>query len=326
MHPVLTFFLCGSVVAAAGAALARFGDVIADRTGMARAFVGALLVAGATSLPELATDIAAVRRGLPDVGVGDLFGSGMANMLILGLVDLWPGARTLHRVAPGHATLASIAIGLTAAAALFLVVPVRASYLGIGLDVTVVAVAYVTGVWAVRRGASVPEPPVAGVTTAKGPRLAVAALGFGAASLAILAVAPTFARSAGEIADLTGLGTTFVGVIFVGLTTSLPELSSTVWAVRAGSYDLAVGNLFGSNAMNMAFLFALDAADGPGRLLGAVSSAHVAPALVTIVMLSVALAGVVRPRREGSNPLVPAGIALALLYVSGVLLLASALR
>jgi cation:H+ antiporter len=324
VHPVLTFLLCGAVVAAAGSVLARYGDVIADRTGLGKAFVGALLVAGATSLPELATDISATRIGLPDVAVGDLFGSGMANMLILGLADLWPGARTLRRVAVGHATLAAIAIGLTAAAALFVMAPLRLSVLGVGVDVTAVAVAYLLGVWSIRRHGVEMEPAVAGVTPEGGPSLRRAVLGFSGAALAILLAAPAFARSAGKIAELTGLGTTFVGAVLVGFSTSLPELASTIAAVRARSYDLAVGNLFGSNAINMSFLFFADAADGTGPLLVRVSPTHGATALLTVVMMAVGLAGVVSPRREGWNPLVPAGVLLVALYGAGVALLALA--
>lgn len=88
---MLGFVLSAVAVIAAGVVLARAGDVIAARTRLGSVWVGTIFLAGATSLPELATDVAAVRMGAPDLAAGDLFGSTMANMLILGLVSFSPG-------------------------------------------------------------------------------------------------------------------------------------------------------------------------------------------------------------------------------------------
>jgi cation:H+ antiporter len=65
-------------------------------------------------------------------------------------------------------------------------------------------------------------------------------------------------RSSAAIAELTGLGTTFVGTTLVALVTSLPELVATLAAARLGADDMAIGNLFGSNLFNM---FALGLTD-----------------------------------------------------------------
>ena len=61
---------------------------IAESTGLGRIFVGALFNAIAMSLPELGTDVAAAASDAPDLAIGDLFGSSMANMAILAIVDL----------------------------------------------------------------------------------------------------------------------------------------------------------------------------------------------------------------------------------------------
>ncbi len=84
----LQFVLSAAVIVAAGVALTRFGDAIADLTGLGRLIVGSILLAGATSLPELTVDISAVRFGLPDLAVGDLMGSSLFNLLILAVADL----------------------------------------------------------------------------------------------------------------------------------------------------------------------------------------------------------------------------------------------
>src|SRR5688572_411254 len=77
------FLLAALVIAGAGTALARSADRIADRTGYGRLLVGSVLLAVATSLPEMLVDWSAVRLGEVDLAVGDLMGSNLMNLLIL---------------------------------------------------------------------------------------------------------------------------------------------------------------------------------------------------------------------------------------------------
>src|SRR5680860_125057 len=100
---VLVFAAAGCVVAFAGVQLAKAGDAIAEGAGLSRLFVGILLVAGATSLPEIVTDVSASLANAPDLAVGDLFGSSMANMAILAVVDLLHRHRVWPQVEVGHA-------------------------------------------------------------------------------------------------------------------------------------------------------------------------------------------------------------------------------
>ncbi len=102
---ILQFLIAAAIIVAAGTFLSRFADIIAEVTGMGRLLIGSILLAGATSLPELSVDISAVRKGLPNVAVGDLMGSSLMNLLILGIVDLLPGSRgrALSRISSAHA-------------------------------------------------------------------------------------------------------------------------------------------------------------------------------------------------------------------------------
>lgn len=111
-------FLIGSIaVFAVASRLARHADAIADATGLGRLWIGALLLAASTSLPELVTDVNATLLGEIDIGVGDLMGSTLANMLILALLDIaYYRRRILRQVATEHVLVGTLAIGLTAAA------------------------------------------------------------------------------------------------------------------------------------------------------------------------------------------------------------------
>jgi len=82
------FLVSAAVIVGAGTMLARYADRIAELSGLGRLWIGVVLVAGATSLPEVIIDVSAARLGAPDLAVGDLFGSNMANMLIWGLIDM----------------------------------------------------------------------------------------------------------------------------------------------------------------------------------------------------------------------------------------------
>jgi cation:H+ antiporter len=291
--------------------LVRHADTIAERTGLGRIWVGSMLLAAATSLPELATDVAAVRLDAPDLAAGDLFGSSMANMLTLGVVNLLPPrGRVFSQAALDHALAACLAILLSALGATFVLAGSQWTIFGIGPETALLLVLYVAGTRAIYRqsgrvagamGDGVrPARPLWFWGDARAP-----VRGFATAAALILLAAPPFAWSAKRVAELTGLATTFVGTVLVGLSTSLPELVTSAAAVRLGAYDLAVGNLFGSNAFNMAAFFILDLAHPGGALLGSVAPAHALSALCGIALMSLGLTALVYrvERRFGLVPL-----------------------
>ncbi len=120
--------------------------------------------------------------------------------------------------------------------------------------------------------------------------LRTAVIGYCVAAAVIVLVAPWLAQASGKLAKLSGLGDTFFGTTLVALCTSLPELVATVTAVRMGAFDLALGNIFGSNAFNMTLLAPLDLAF-PGSLLSSVAPTHVLTALAAILVTAVAVLG-----------------------------------
>lgn len=328
--------LCGlaAVIVVAGTALARCADAIAEATGLGRLVVGSVLLAAATSLPELTVDLSAIRLGLPDLAVGDLFGSSLMNLLILAAIDLLPqsSGKMLSRSAAAHALSGLLSIALTGLAALALLTSrdmAKGEFLGVHVWVWLIVLGYGLGVRAVfidqriaLRAAREAELPAEKLHPQWSLRRSSA--GFVAAASVILVVGPYLAKTAGEFARLTGLGESFVGTTLVALSTSLPELVATLAAVRIGAFDLAVGNVFGSNAFNMVLLLPLDAMH-PGPLLAAASSTHAVSSLAAVVATSTAIMGQLyqAPKRwrflEPDAWLVMAMIlgALTLVYANG---------
>ena len=322
---LLIFLASGAVVVVAGIALAKSGDEIAERTRLGRVWIGSVLLAGATSLPELATDVEAVRLGVPDLAAGDLFGSSLANMLLLALLGLLPaaGGRVFQQASIDHALAACLAIVLNGLAAVFVLAHTERTLFGVGPESALLLIIFVFGtrtvyLYTLRELAS---PATGGSTRPEQdatPTLRRAVLVFAAAAAGIFLAAPYFAESAKQIAELSGLGTTFVGTLLVGLSTSLPEFVVSMAAVRMGAFDLAVGNLFGSNAFNMVVFFAMDVAHPGGPVFGALDPIHALTGVFAVVLTTLGLAAIVYRGKRRFALFEPGSVLMLLVYLAAL--------
>jgi cation:H+ antiporter len=292
----------GTLLVLAGVRLARDGDVIADGTGLGGLWVGTILVSAATSLPELTTDLSAVWQGAPGLAVGDLFGSNLANLAVLATADLLTRhTRMLTRVAVNQLAVGTLGVCLAALAALGIAVPgVRIG--GLGWSSAAIAATYLTGMWSLRRNR--PAPPFGADMRAGTPRPALrgALVRFAGAGAVILLAAPCLAASVTTVAEHLGLSHGFAGLVLLALVTSLPEAVVTATSVRAGSYDLAIGNLLGSNCFNMAALVVLDVADGHASLLANVESGLIVSAMAGQLLTGFAMLGVLDREERAIRP------------------------
>lgn len=288
----------------AGVFLTRYADAIGEHTGLGRTLAGALLLATATSLPELAVDSNLARSGQANLILGDLLGSSLFNLLILAVLDLAHRGptRILACSAAAHALPAMMSIVLTAVCLLFLLIPTTVTFAGIGPGPILLASIYVFGLRLVyydqqfAKDRLSAEAVVAVDVHILSLNRAVA--GYAASALGVLLAAPVLAHAAEGLATETGLGGTFIGTTLVALSTSMPEAVTTFAAIRTGAFDLAVGNIFGSNTFNMIILLP---ADGffDGSLLAAASSTHAVTAVCVIITTSVATLGLIyRPERR----------------------------
>ncbi|MGC9333550.1 MAG: sodium:calcium antiporter [Anaerolineae bacterium] len=288
----LIFVASSAALVAAAVKLAEYGDVIAVRTRMGGMFIGVLLLAGATSLPEMLTMINSFRVGAPGLAAGNMFGSNMFNMLLLAVLDLLnQQARILRRVAMTHALTAALASAMIGLSAFFILADIPAKIGWMGLDSLALILVYVAGIRLIQLNGQ------ASSTTVDIPEdeplmpLWHAFLGFAAATMALVIITPYLVRSSNEIAEITGLSTGFVGTTLLAMVTSLPETVAVVAAARLGAYDMAVGNLFGSNVFNMLALGVADAFYTPGRFLGAIDPTFALVAMLGLLLTILALIG-----------------------------------
>ncbi|MBT8453206.1 MAG: hypothetical protein KJO40_14695 [Deltaproteobacteria bacterium] len=325
---VVVFVVSSAVLVRAGSSLAGYADQIADRTKMSRLFVGTLLLAFATSLPELVTEVTAARAGAPDLALGDLFGSSMANMAILASIDLVYRGRVWPSVELGHARVAAVAIALTAMVALSIFTQTTLGIGWVGITPIAIAVLYVASIAWFRRmpllarpGLETPEVEVQKATgwSAKAAERSTRSLWlrFAGSAFMILLTAPVVTLSVKVIADATGIAQTFLGAALLAVTTSLPELIASIASVRIGAYDMAVGNLFGSNVANMSVLLFADLAYTEGPILAAVSQSQVVAGLGAILLMAIAVAAIVgESERTRFRRLEPDAIVLLTIYAA----------
>ena len=144
---VAQFVLAATVIIFAGTFLTRAADTIAEQTGWGRLLAGSLFLAAATSLPELGVDVSAIRQSMPNLAVGDLFGSSLFNLLMLAVLDLSHRShrRMFSRAAAGHALSATMSSTLYIIAAIGILFGQRLrswSFAGLGIGPAAILVAY----------------------------------------------------------------------------------------------------------------------------------------------------------------------------------------
>ena len=328
MASLIQFLVSAAVIVVAGAALTQFGDIISIRSKLSGLLVGSILIAGATSLPELAIDINAVRLGAPDLAVGDLMGSSIFNLLILAILDLtrYSHGQMFSKASAKHALAGVVSMMLTAIAAIFIFLGPELegfTIARVGPGSIVLLAAYVVGVRLIYFGRrEAPQEASDAEKDSSIPWLRTlglkgAVIGYLVAAAVILAAAPFLAKAADDLAERSGLGGTFFGTTFVALCTSLPEAVTTFSAVRMKAFDLALGNIFGSNCFNMVIFVPLDLADD-GSLLSSVSRTHVYTALCVIVVTTVVILGQLY-RVEKKKPFLEPDALLAIALILGAL-------
>ena len=294
----LKFAACLAIILFSGTKLARYGDIIAEKTGLGRIWVGLILLAAITSMPELVTGVsAAALVKLPDLAVGNLLGSCLFNLALLALLDIMHrSGPLLSRASPRHMMSASCGIVLAGIVSGGIWAGARfpGATLGwVNVPGILPLVFYVLGVWWISRSernqallqTKVPSSQYSELSLRK------TYLRFGLATAAVIGAGIWLSFIGDEIAITYSWHASFVGSLFLAITTSLPELVVSVAALRLGAIDMAVADILGSNMFNLALVAPVDLAYRQGPVLASVLSAHLVTALVTIVMTLIVIAG-----------------------------------
>ena len=321
------FVACGLFILLSGVHVSRYGDAIAEKTGVGGTWMGLLVIASVTSLPELITSASSILVfDAADIAAGDAIGSCMFNLLILSFLDFRNPAPLSARIHQGHVLAAAFGIVLLGIAMMATVAGDRAPMLGwIGWHSLVMLALYVLAMRTIftferTRMAALAEV-IAAETTHGALTLRSAVLRFSFAALVLVGAAALLPGAGERLAVQTGLSQSFVGSLFVAISTSLPEVVVSVAAARIGAMDMAVGNLFGSNLFNMAVLGLDDVLYVQGSVLAAVSRVHMVSLTTAILMTAIAIVGVTYRASRKRYRLSWDALAILATYVIGATLL-----
>ena len=320
------FVLCTSVIVYAGTRLSKYGDIIAEKTGLGGTWIGVVLLASVTSLPELVTGISSVTyAGVPDIAIGNVIGACVFNMLILAILDaIYRPMPVLSKALQGNILSAGFGIFLLSTVAISLFLGNHFFALGwIGLYTPLLVLIYLFAMRLVyfyeRRQVSVFIKEIAAKLKYDDISVKTAILKFSVNAVFVI-IAAVFLPKVGEgIAESTGLGQTFVGSIFIAIVTTIPEVVVSIAAVRIGAIDLAMGNLFGSNIFNIFILAIDDLLFIKGPILSFVNQNHIISALFAIAMTSTAIIGLTYRAEKRTLFLALDSIVIILLYMANLL-------
>lgn len=258
----LELFIAGTVVVLTGARFTRLADVMAEKLNIGGGWIGMILLATVTSLPEVVTGGSATWLGNPGMALAAVLGSCSFNITIIVLLNaILGGGSLLKKVSPSHTLSSSFGILLIGMALLGIALGEKFRH---RYDVARVCEAlwaiaiFITYLGCMRliyrfehrdqlaESVKPREPFGAGRWT----QLVVIA--------GVLVLAAWWLARIGDTLSVhhiealgRPLGATFVGAFFLALATSLPEITTGIAAVRLGNVDMALGNLFGSNMFNI---------------------------------------------------------------------------
>lgn len=321
----IEFAICAAVILYSGSRLSIYGDAIADKTGLAKGWIGLVLLATVTSLPELITGVSSVTlNDLPSMAVSGTIGSCMFNMIVIALLDVISKNRPVsNMVHNGHLLSCGFGIVLLGLVAIEIgfgkYFPILTSLNSSAATSVLFIVVYLLSMRLIYEYEKVRLNEIAGElaegATGKVISLRKSAVMF-VINAIVIVIAACFLPGLGEqIARQTGWGESFIGSSLIAITTSLPEITVSVTAARLGSFDMAVANLLGSNLFNVAILAVTDLCYLKGPLLQDVDPVNSSTAICAMMALAIVVIGLTYRSQKKFLFLAGDAIAICIVYV-----------
>lgn len=280
------FALLASLIWLAGTRLSYLIDAIAEQTHLARALLGLILLATATELPEFVTTITASSSGNGTLALNNMFGGMLLQLAVLTAADIWVKKGTL--CSRPHDPTVAVA-GLLCIISLSTVLIAKSLgdlNLGfhLGLGSLVIAILYVVSMAVLKlmqnketwSPVDLPDDEQAneGRNNQFDQKSLKYLIGFSVlCASVILGCGVALVHLAETLSKQTGLGSSFIGASLLALTTSLPELSTSIAAVKVKAYTMAISNVFGSNLIMTFLLFPNDLAFTQGPIINQIDTA-----------------------------------------------------
>lgn len=329
------FVLAALVIGVAGTRLTRVADRLADITGLGEAMFGAVMLGAVTSLAGIVTSVSTAWNGFGELAVSNAIGGIAVQTAFLSVADLaYRRANLEHAAASPENMFQAVLLVLMLTMPLMVHALPAVSVFAVHPLSVLLLVVYAAGLRMTRRVRTAPswrsertadtvedqpqeQPPGPAEQRALWVRFAVLAAavslaGYSVGQLGIVLVVQA------------GVSETVVGALLTAVVTSIPELVTSVAAVRQGALTLAVGGIIGGNAFDVLFLSFADFAFRDGSLYHAMSVHQVFLITLAIVMTAVLLMGMLRRERKGIANIGFESAIVIVLYLFGAVLLSAA--
>ena len=318
------FIICTLIILFAGRKVAKYGDIIAEKTGLGGVWIGLFLLAIATSLPEIFTGVGSIIFIKdPNLTVGNLFGANTYNLLNIAILDFFnKGAPLLSMVGIGQLLLSGLTLIPLAIAALGIFLSNIFSIPSIA-NISIFSILILISYLFIIRKIFVFEKKQERDNTAsfkyKNITLRNAFLFYGISALAIILAGIWLAYIGDGLAKLLKLDSSFIGTLFLGFTTTLPEIVVSIAALRLGARDMAVANMLGSNLFNITIIFINDILYRRAPIFVSLSVNHLFTCLVIFLMtILVIFAIAFMPKRKPSKKLNWFSFGIIAIFIAGV--------
>lgn len=308
---IALFLLAASVIGIAGVVMARQADIIADRTGLGEALIGGILLGASTSLSGTVTSVYAAANGHAVFAVSNAIGGIVGQTAFLAIADALYRRANLEHAAASITSLIQSALLIV-----LLSIPLLAETMPpvtiAGIHPATIVLIVIYG-WGVRLASVIRRGPMwlpqqtsetrrdlpdldSARATASTPKLFVR---FSLLGVLVGIAGWIIAKTGLQISNQAGLSETLVGALMTATATSLPELVTTIAAVRRGALQLAVGGIIGGNSYDVLFLALSDIAYRGGSIYHAIDPRTRFWIVLAILVTAVLLLGLLRRERHG---------------------------
>lgn len=326
------FVSAALVIAIIGIQMSAIADQLADRTGLGEALVGALLLGGSTSLAGLVACMTAAAQGHAQLAISNALGGIAAQTVFLSIADITYQKANLEHAAASATSLTQVTLLLT-----LLSIPLLAmagpevSIFGIHPASFITIAAYIFGLQLVSEAYTTPmwRPKHTAETRLDEPDLVQSDeqglvklwFGFIVSAIIIATAGYVVAETGVEIAKQTGVSETVVGGLLNALCTALPELVTSIAAVRRGALTLAVSGIIGGNCFDVLFVAFSDFAYRPGSIYHAIATEQIFIIALTMLLTGILLLGLLKREKNGIGNIGFESFLILLLYLGGFLVL-----
>lgn len=239
--------------------LSFYVDELDRKTNISGAFIGGVVLAAVTSLPELFTSFTAILQfNQPNLVQGNILGSNLFNLTILGTLVLFT-AKQYQGAKISKSQRNNLWFGLVMFFLVFCGFQFEFLFVSFGqfsFNIASIIILLLYGLsikfMSEDHSAMNEEEPQTSLT------VKAVFVRFGLLSIALIVVSILLTRTTDQISQALNLGATAAGAIFLGVATSLPELTSCISLVKMKNYNAAIGNVVGSNIFNFAIFAVAD--------------------------------------------------------------------